>query len=696
MYKTIFLTLLFCFSLKAEEADHLIFSKITITPNQAEMVAIYNPTSSTIDLSNYYLSDAEYSPANIHYYNLPSGTDYIWSFASTDFVVRFKDTDEIDPGETKYISLAGIGDFENYYGFAPDLIMQNDMLSAIDGQNSISTQTNLLGDSYEVLILFYWDGNPNSLVQDVDYFYWGNYQALAFYGVNKTGVSTYAPDTPFLVADLPPNSTQRAQEENILNFHTDGYTYKRVSLTEEVGELGPTNSITGNGITLHDETSENFTISWEIVDEIGCMNQNDPNYNPDAIIDDGSCLLKTISVIVNNCSYDADDTIECDGEYDLTNSSANECPLYETPLVTTGIVVDYFDIEPYGGPRSFTLRDENNNFVDFVVWKDSNSYQDGFDITQTALNVLTDPDNFGLYEVQISGELGVFCDDDQQLNILNEWQITVEYEADITILQKYNSDDFGCADSENVNYNPDALIDDGSCITMTIEDIVTSSTENFTEFTTSIMGIIVGYGDYREPNNGPQVIELQDDNGFEIDLVVWEDDWVVMDSDIAYMIDHLGLTEYVIVATGEVGVYEGSFQFTVSTAKNIKEFESYGVGGEFIEDESITKAEINPAPYVFIPSIGEVIDYSFSFPANSRVTIRILDFNGRFVTSLVDKFYQVGGTVNRNEDKASWDGRNSIGQIVPPGTYLMHIESTMWETGKSSTDIAPVVVGVYK
>ena len=88
--------------------------------------------------------------------------------------------------------------------------------------------------------------------------------------------------------------------------------------------------------------------------------------------------------------------------------------------------------------------------------------------------------------------------------------------------------------------------------------------------------------------------------------------------------------------------------------------------------------------------------YSYSFPSNSRVTIRILNFNGRFVTSLVDKFYQAGGTVYKNEGKASWDGRNSIGQIVPPGTYLMHIESTMWETGKISSDIAPVVVGVYK
>ena len=43
-----FLFLSFLFS----EADHIIFSKITITPNNAEMVAIHNPTQEAINLSN--------------------------------------------------------------------------------------------------------------------------------------------------------------------------------------------------------------------------------------------------------------------------------------------------------------------------------------------------------------------------------------------------------------------------------------------------------------------------------------------------------------------------------------------------------------------------------------------------------------------------------------------------------------------
>jgi hypothetical protein len=37
-----------------------------------------------------------------------------------------------------------------------------------------------------------------------------------------------------------------------------------------------------------------------------------------------------------------------------------------------------------------------------------------------------------------------------------------------------------------------------------------------------------------------------------------------------------------------------------------------------------------------------------------------------------------------------------LGQIVGPGTYLMHIEVTDLEIAKTWIDIAPIVVGVYK
>ena len=48
----------FCIcSILLADADHLMFSRITITPDTAELISIKNPTSGSINLDNYYISD---------------------------------------------------------------------------------------------------------------------------------------------------------------------------------------------------------------------------------------------------------------------------------------------------------------------------------------------------------------------------------------------------------------------------------------------------------------------------------------------------------------------------------------------------------------------------------------------------------------------------------------------------------------
>ena len=43
---------------------------------------------------------------------------------------------------------------------------------------------------------------------------------------------------------------------------------------------------------------------------------------------------------------------------------------------------------------------------------------------------------------------------------------------------------------------------------------------------------------------------------------------------------------------------------------------------------------------------------------------------------------------------SAWDGRDQLGQIVLPGTYIMHLEVFNPATGETRTDAAPIVVGV--
>ena len=45
-------------------------------------------------------------------------------------------------------------------------------------------------------------------------------------------------------------------------------------------------------------------------------------------------------------------------------------------------------------------------------------------------------------------------------------------------------------------------------------------------------------------------------------------------------------------------------------------------------------------------------------------------------------------------DTSAWDGRDQLGQIVAPGTYIMHIEVMNPVTGETQTDAAPILVGV--
>ena len=153
MIKNIFLTLT-AFGFLVAEADHIIFSRITTTPNDAEMVAIYNPTPDAINLSNYYISDA-----GAYYYNLPSDDNY-WSEANSSFIARFPDID-IEPNQTLSIGFHDAVSFINYYSTNPDFSLQEDMLS-VSNDNTIGISDNMLNDNAECIILFYWDGSTSS------------------------------------------------------------------------------------------------------------------------------------------------------------------------------------------------------------------------------------------------------------------------------------------------------------------------------------------------------------------------------------------------------------------------------------------------------------------------------------------------------------------------------------------------------
>ena len=206
------------------------------------------------------------------------------------------------------------------------------------------------------------------------------------------------------------------------------------------------------------------------------------------------------------------------------------------------------------------------------------------------------------------------------------------------------------------------------------------------------MGTITDYFDVTV-FGGPHAITIEDENGYRIELTVWPDNWdIANDPDYSMLLDP-PYNRFLVQAYGNVFEYDGEKQILVCDSEDFTIIESYDMDGIF-EEGTYINASINPSPYVLLASEDERLDYSFSFPSNSRIIIRVFDISGRFITTLVDKYYESSGTVKREEFHSSWNGKNHLGQVLAPGTYLMHMEASNFQTGKTNIDVAPVVIGV--
>jgi len=239
----------------------LLLIQVVTQPNEAESISIYNPTSSPIHLNNYYICDDE------EYYKMQTEGDLSPSSSSSGFTARFPAT-LIDPFDTLVIVFNE--NYSNFYGtdFIPDLFLfGSDEFSMLETEaGSIGFGNNRIGEASELIILFYWDGYQNSLIKDVDYIIWGSYQN----GINKTGIGDYLPDSA-------------PSDQFINDFDIETYYAFSRTANSEISEF----QSGGNGITGHDETSENFQQSWSLT--LGCTDPSANNYNILAKIDDCNC-----------------------------------------------------------------------------------------------------------------------------------------------------------------------------------------------------------------------------------------------------------------------------------------------------------------------------------------------------------------------------------------------------------------------
>ncbi len=268
--------LLLALQTPATAADHLVITEFAVTPTDAEFVEIYNPTVEVVDLSDYYITDFVLaSDPTQNYWRMVDGALLPQAGFDTDFLARFPAGTTILPGQTFVLSLhddlvfssawSGGGrivkpDFElTPDGEADGVAGMVDPGLALVGQPYIQANAGL-ANSREVVVLFHWDG-VSDLVQDVDIVQWSNAGA-AFNTVspNKSGAQVDGPDadtaTSTYLADTSPASQDLASTQEIANDF--GLTVSRVDFDEGTERLTG-----GNGLGGHDETSENYSVTWQ-------------------------------------------------------------------------------------------------------------------------------------------------------------------------------------------------------------------------------------------------------------------------------------------------------------------------------------------------------------------------------------------------------------------------------------------------
>ncbi len=555
-------------TLLSAQADHILMQRVVLTPTNAEMVTLVNPTGATVNLSDYYITDAVKASTGKYYYNLPSAANY-WSSSTTDFIARFPAGQILAAGDTLILSMHTDSLFNDYYGYYPDLALFEDLRNAVDGVTTISfgsafSYLDFLGNDAEMLMLFHWDGS-SSTVEDVDYLLWGDNS----HAIDKSAVSGYASDTP-------------AASQAYLTPHDEGFAFTRVSSTES-GETASG----GNGITGHDETSENLNTSWvtDIYPEVE--------------------LLTIARLLEDGDSYDGEQVI-----------------LSAVVTVPAGL-----------------------------IW-------------QTRSQIY----------IQDESLRGIIVDGGTSIDASVTRGDSIIITADFSY---YNGE------PQLSNYSIELLKSDSE-VPINVMNIAQLNTLEYTASFVEVWGKITGRSEPNlASNNTGASIDIQDDTGEQTTVRIWNSTNLLYDENAVLVnpaLDSLLQIGTTIVVQGIADEYNGS-QLVPVFIEDIREY-TEGEEGDF-------QISLDVVPYPFVPQRGEVLAYQFSYPANARIKIRLYDAGGRRVASLYDEYRAVSYFIDK-----TWDGRDDLNRYMPPGIYLMHIEVTDIKTGKLSTDMAPVVIGV--
>ena len=243
----------------------LLISEVALANNAREFIEIVNPTDQTVDLTNYYLCD------DSEYYLLPgffgdgpapsminANADPALQF---DFLVKFPDGATIAPGQAIVVAMR-FTDFSAVFGMdadygilqAPAAQEMEDPGGALFVGRGGNAQFSVSGG--EMVALFHWDG-VSDLVQDIDLVNVGMNAEVFNQIPNKTDAVVDGPD-------LDTTASRYADDRHTIGL-MDGaaainFSHKRIALEGSAETIDGF----GNGLTGHDETSEDLSMTWDL------------------------------------------------------------------------------------------------------------------------------------------------------------------------------------------------------------------------------------------------------------------------------------------------------------------------------------------------------------------------------------------------------------------------------------------------
>ena len=663
--RNIYIATVFTLSFVLGQVDHVIFTEVVLTPSDGEYVEISNPTESAVDLTNYYLTDGTDISSSKLYYNLPVEDNY-WSGSSTDFICRFPNGYTLAPGAAIKISLRDNSAYESVYGQTPDISLDDDMLSVSeDSDTKGNPGAPKLHNSSETLILFYWDGS-SEIVKDVDYLIWGDNS----FAIDKSGVDGYLSDTP-------------TSSQSLMPVHATNEKLVRLDKSSEGGET----QANGNGITGHDETSEPLADTWTTASltsskpEISNLSLSPSNpftddilkFEVDVVDDDG------ISSVILRYEFQQEITSL---SMSLSDNSSSLYTAQVDPLGSTGSLIYSVVAEDINGLKDSTSRiavDINEPIAELTI-----------------ASLLDDLDSYVGQIVEIDGVVTIpagklrtnfteaFLQDESGKGIiLYNSQLDTSFTRGDSVLVVAEVDDFD--GKPELIYSSITVLKENASIP--VEEITVSEFNSLKYNYTfvKIWGKVISRSDPFGTNTGAN-ISIQDASGEVTTMRIWNSTNILFNTSnqlINLELDSLLQVGQIIEVSGIGGEYSGASQIQPAYATDIVE-KLEGQTGNF-------SASLSVSPYPFVPQLGEVIKYSYSFPSDARIKLRVFDMAGRLITTLYDEYRGISFY-----KEATWNGRDYLNRLVPSGTYIIHLDITDSITGKSYQKIAPLVIAAYE